>query len=116
MGAEFGDYIGVALGTVIVLHIFVRIPPYSVLYRRLRFRYQWIIFLLWYAWAVFSGALGEAGAKTTGGTYNHDDTSFVDQLISVVIITSYSIYKFLTYETNNSSIWRRDAKDENQSE
>ena len=118
MGASFGDYIGLALFTVIFLPIFARIPPYSVLYRRLRFRFQWIIFVLWYAWAVFSGALGEAGAEATGavGTYNHDDSSFVDQLISVVIITSYCIYKFLTYETNNSSIWRRDAKDENQSE
>ena len=68
---------------------------------------------------MFSGAFVESFSYATGGTsgtYNHDDSSFVDQLISVVIVTSYSIYKFLTYETNNSSIWRRNAKNENQSE
>ena len=116
MGASFGEWIGVALFMVIFLPIFARIPPYSVLYRRLRFRFQWIIFVLWYAWAMFSGALGESFALRGTGTYNHDDSSYLDQSISVAIITSYSIYKFLTYERNDSSIWRRDAKDENESE
>ena len=91
-------------------------PNWNRVYGHVRFRYQWTIIPI-YMNGGYSQALSVKGLRERSGeTYNHPDGSLVDQLTSVVIIITYSVYKFVTYETNDWSIWKKNSEIDDQSE
>lgn len=116
MDASIGVYTSTALYMLFGARVMTLIPPWNRVYGHLRFRYQWTIIPIYMIWGLFSGTFGEGFARGYGETYNHPDGSLIDQLTSVVIIITYSVYKFVTYETNDWSIWKKNSEIDDQSE
>ena len=71
---------------------------FSLLYKQLRFKNQWLIIPLIMAVGLFSGGIQEGYNKAIGQEYNHEESSFISIFVSVSLITAYCVFKYFTYD------------------